>query len=52
MSAYEITDKLLSIIDDYDFIVLNFANGDMVGHTGNYDATIKAIETIDNCLGK
>lgn len=52
MSAYEITDKLLQIIDNYDVIILNFANGDMVGHTGNFDATIKAVETVDECVGK
>lgn len=52
MSAYEITKKLLSIIDNYDIIVLNFANGDMVGHTGNFDATVKALEVIDECIGK
>ncbi|MBP3635110.1 MAG: phosphoglycerate mutase (2,3-diphosphoglycerate-independent) [Bacilli bacterium] len=53
MSAYEITDKLLTEMDNnYDFILLNFANGDMVGHTGNYDATIKAVETVDSMIGK
>lgn len=54
MSAYEITDKLLEEIKagTYDFIVLNFANGDMVGHTGDFGATVKALETIDACLGK
>ena len=54
MSAYEITDKLLIEIKDSkpDMIILNFANGDMVGHTGNYDAAIKAVETIDKCLNK
>jgi len=52
MSAYEITDKLLNVIDNYDFVVLNYANGDMVGHTGNFDATVKSIEAVDNCLGK
>ena len=52
MSALEITDNLTKKMANYDFIVLNFANGDMVGHTGNYEATIKAIETVDNCLGK
>lgn len=54
MSAYEITDKLLEELeaDTYDFIVLNFANGDMVGHTGDFGATVKALETIDICLGK
>ena len=52
MSAYEVTDKLLDNIDKYDFIVLNFANGDMVGHTGNFDATVKAVEVLDECIGK
>ena len=53
MSAIEITDALISEMDNnYDFILLNFANGDMVGHTGNLDATIKAVETIDKMLGK
>ena len=52
MSAYEITDKLLEIMGNYDIIILNFAGGDMVGHTGNFSATIKALETIDECIGK
>ena len=53
MSAYEITDRLISEFNaHYDMIILNFANGDMVGHTGKYDAAVKAVETIDNCLGK
>lgn len=53
MSAIEITDSLLKEMDNnYDFIFLNFANGDMVGHTGNYDATIKAVETMDQMIGK
>lgn len=52
MSAYEITDKLLSIINNYDYIILNFANCDMVGHTGNLDATIKAVESVDYNLGR
>ena len=51
MSAYEITDKLLNIIDNYDLVVLNFANGDMVGHTGDFEATVKAVEAVDKCLG-
>ena len=51
MSAYEITDKLFHIMKDYDFIVLNFANGDMVGHTGVFDATVKAVEVVDECIG-
>ena len=52
MSAYEITDTLLSKIDNYDVIILNFANGDMVGHTGNFEATVKALEAVDECIGK
>ena len=52
MSAYEITDTLLEKIDNYDVIILNFANGDMVGHTGNLDAAIKAVETLDECVYK
>lgn len=54
MSAITLTDKLISEIskDKYDVIICNYANADMVGHTGNYAATIKAIETIDTCLKK
>ncbi len=54
MSAPEITEKVLGFIDSekYDFILLNFANADMVGHTGNETATIKAAETIDRCLAE
>ena len=52
MSAYEITDKLLEVIDKYDVVILNFANGDMVGHTGKFNETVAALETIDKCLGK
>ena len=53
MSAREITSNLLEKMDNnYDFIFLNFANGDMVGHTGNYDMTKRAIETIDEMIGK
>ncbi|MDD4718794.1 MAG: 2,3-bisphosphoglycerate-independent phosphoglycerate mutase [Bacilli bacterium] len=53
MSAYEITELLLKELDnDYDFVVLNYANGDMVGHTGDYDAAVIAVETVDKCLGK
>ena len=53
MSAREITSNLLEKMDNnYDFIFLNFANGDMVGHTGNYDMTKKAIETVDEMIGK
>ena len=52
MSAHLITEKLLEQIDNYDVIILNYANGDMVGHTGDFDAAIKAVEVIDECLGK
>ena len=54
MSAYEVTDKLLDAINskEYDCIILNYANPDMVGHTGNLEASIKAVETIDECVGK
>lgn len=54
MSAYEITDTLLEEIDNNhpDVVVLNFANGDMVGHTGNYEAALLAVETLDVCLEK
>lgn len=51
MSAYLITDKLMDELkNNYDLVVLNYANGDMVGHTGNYDATSKAVECLDKCL--
>ncbi len=54
MSAFEITRKLVKAIQDgkYDAIICNYANADMVGHTGDFQATIKAIEAIDICLGK
>ena len=54
MSAYEVTDKVLEAIKSkkYNAIILNYANPDMVGHTGNLEAAIKAIETIDECVGK
>lgn len=54
MSAYEVTKDLIKAIesDRYDFILLNFANPDMVGHTGNIKAAIKAIETVDSLLDK
>ncbi len=52
MSVYEVTDKVLENLNDFDLVILNFANGDMVGHTGVYDAAIKAIEAMDECLGK
>ncbi|MDF2674796.1 MAG: 2,3-bisphosphoglycerate-independent phosphoglycerate mutase [Clostridiales bacterium] len=54
MSAYEVADRVVSEIDKdiYDLIILNFANADMVGHTGVYEAAIAAINTVDECLGK
>ena len=52
MSAHEIKNKVLSILTSYDFIVCNFANADMVGHTGNTKATIKACEMVDSCVGE
>lgn len=54
MSAYEITEKLVAAInsDKFDFIVVNYANTDMVGHTGDTKAAIKAVEVVDECLGK
>jgi 2,3-bisphosphoglycerate-independent phosphoglycerate mutase len=52
MSAKEITDKLLEVMDQYDVIIMNFANPDMVGHTGNLEAAIKAVEILDEQLGR
>ncbi len=54
MSAYLITDALLKELDSgvHDVVILNFANGDMVGHTGIVPAAIKAVETVDECVGK
>ncbi|MBN7798783.1 2,3-bisphosphoglycerate-independent phosphoglycerate mutase [Parahaliea mediterranea] len=54
MSAPEVTDKLVAAIcsGKYDLIVCNYANGDMVGHTGVYDAAVKAVEALDTCLGR
>ncbi len=54
MSAPELTDKLVQAITcgKYDLIVCNYANGDMVGHTGVFDAAVKAVETLDVCLGR
>lgn len=54
MSVYELTDQLVSEVNSnlYDLIVVNFANPDMVGHTGNLQATIKACQTADDCVGK
>ncbi|HAN09416.1 MAG TPA: 2,3-bisphosphoglycerate-independent phosphoglycerate mutase [Clostridiales bacterium] len=54
MSAYEVTDKLIEAInsDKYDFIVINYANCDMVGHSGIMEATVKAVEAVDECVGR
>lgn len=54
MSAYEVTEELLNRLDSdqYDMIILNFANPDMVGHTGVVEAAVKAIEAVDECVGK
>ena len=54
MSAAEVTDKCVERIESgaYDVIILNFANCDMVGHTGVYDAAVKAVETVDSCVGR
>jgi 2,3-bisphosphoglycerate-independent phosphoglycerate mutase len=54
MSAYELTEELLARLDSdtYDMVILNFANPDMVGHTGILEAAKKAIEAVDECAGK
>ena len=54
MSAYEVADACVELIneDKYDCIILNFANCDMVGHTGVFEAAVKAVEAVDECLGK
>jgi len=53
MSAPEVGEAVRTAIkEEYDFIVVNFANGDMVGHTGNFEAAVKAVETVDEQLGK
>ncbi|MCK5444954.1 MAG: 2,3-bisphosphoglycerate-independent phosphoglycerate mutase [Rhodospirillaceae bacterium] len=54
MSAGEVTDKLIAAIekDDFDFIVVNYANGDMVGHTGVIDAAVLAVQAVDACVGR
>ena len=54
MSALEVTEALLKELktDDYALVICNFANGDMVGHTGNLSAAIRAVETLDKCIGK
>ncbi|MBQ1437496.1 MAG: 2,3-bisphosphoglycerate-independent phosphoglycerate mutase [Ruminococcus sp.] len=54
MSAYEVTEKLVPAIKSgkYDMIILNFANCDMVGHTGVFEAAVKAVEAVDDCVGQ
>ncbi len=54
MSAYEVTEKVLKEIesDKYDVVILNYANCDMVGHTGVYDAAVKAVKTVEECMDK
>lgn len=54
MSAYEVTDKCVERIESgkYDVIILNFANCDMVGHTGVFEAAVKAVEAVDTCVGR
>ena len=54
MSAYEVTDKMVEAVKSgkYDAIILNFANCDMVGHTGVFEAAVKAVEAVDTCVGK
>lgn len=54
MEAYNVTDRLLELLKEkpYDFIAVNYANGDMVGHTGIFDAAKQAIEIVDECVGK
>ncbi len=54
MSAIEVCDKVCAAIesDKYDVVILNFANCDMVGHTGFFDAAVKAVETVDTCVGR
>ena len=52
MSVYEVTDAFLKEVNNYDVTIMNLANGDMVGHTGVYNAAVKAVECMDECLGK
>jgi len=53
MSAHEVGDAVLRAMDEaYDFVVVNFANGDMVGHTGNYEAACEAVFAVDTQLGR
>ena len=54
MSVYEVTEKLVEAIENkrFDVIICNFANGDMVGHTGIMEAALKAVAAVDECVGK
>ena len=54
MSAFEVTEKVLAALDEdiYDTVILNYANGDMVGHTGIISAAVKSVETVDTCVGQ
>ena len=54
MSAFEVTEKLNAAIDSgkYDVLIINYANGDMVGHSGVFDAAVKAVEAVDTCIGE
>ena len=54
MSANEVTDNLVEAVRSrrFDAVICNYANGDMVGHTGNYDAAVRAIEVLDECIGR
>lgn len=54
MSAYEVTDNLVNAINsgEFDLLVVNYANGDMVGHTGKFDAAVKAVEALDTCIAR
>ena len=54
MSAAEVTERLVSAIDArrFDAVVCNYANADMVGHTGDFDAAVQAVQTVDHCLGR
>lgn len=53
MSAAEVTEKVLKAVgsEQYDFILINYANADMIGHTGNFQAAVKAVEAVDKCVG-
>lgn len=54
MEAYHVTEEFLKVLDrnEHEFVMVNYANGDMVGHTGIFDSGVKAVEVVDECLGK